>query len=271
MDGATVMQNGKVQEQVLPFYQPVRKEIEVFTHAATHNLPLLLKGPTGTGKSRFVQYMAAKLGRRLITVSCHEETSAVDLLGRYLVKGAETIWMDGPLTRAVREGAILYIDEIAEARPDTIVVLHSLTDHRRVLYLDRHDEEIEAAEGFLLVASFNPGYQGAWKELKPSTRQRFVSLHFDYPAPALEVQILCAESNVEEKIANQLVKIAGKIRNLHHLGLAESVSTRLLVDTAKLIQSGLPARLACEVGIVEPLTDDRDVARSLVDLVALHI
>lgn len=270
MDGVETMQETEEMEQELPFYQPVRKEIEVFTHAAKHGLPLLLKGPTGTGKSRFVQYMAARLKRRLLTVSCHEETSAVDLLGRYLVKGAETIWMDGPLTRAVREGAILYIDEIAEARPDTIVVLHSLTDHRRVLYLDRHDEEIVAADDFLLVASFNPGYQGAWKELKPSTRQRFVALHFDYPAPNLEALIVRAESGASEKIAAQLVKLAGKIRNLHHLGLAESVSTRLLVDAAKLIQTGLPARLSCEVGIVEPLTDDREIVVSLIDLVALH-
>lgn len=254
----------------LPFYQPIRKEVEIFTHAYENNLPLLLKGPTGTGKSRFIQHMAARLKQQCITVSCHEETSAVDLLGRYLVKGANTYWQDGPLTRAVREGAIIYIDEIAEARPDTIVALHSLTDYRRVLYLDRHNETIEAAEGFMLVASFNPGYQGSWKELKPSTRQRFLSIHFDYPAPKLERQIVMAESGVSNKDAETLVKIALKVRNLTQLGLTESVSTRLLVDAGKLIHSGLPPRLACEVSIVEPLTDDRETAASLNDLIALY-
>jgi nitric oxide reductase NorQ protein len=263
-------QGAEEAKEAMPYYQPVRREIEVFEHAAKHKLPLLLKGPTGTGKSRFVQYMAARLDRRLITISCHEETSAVDLLGRYLVRGAETIWMDGPLTRAVREGAILYIDEIAEARPDTIVVLHSLTDHRRVLYLDRHDEEIEAAEGFLLVASFNPGYQGAWKELKPSTRQRFVCLNFSYPSVELETDIVAAESGLAKKQAMQLVKMAGKMRGLHHLGLAESVSTRLLVDAARLMASGLPPRLSCEVAVVEPLTDDREAVEALLTVAALY-
>lgn len=259
------------QSGSLPFYQPIHKELAIFEHAFEHHLPLLLKGPTGTGKSRFVQHMAAKLQRPLITVACHEETSAVDLLGRYLVRGADTLWMDGPLTRAVRTGAILYIDEIAEARPDTIVVLHSLTDDRRILYLDRHDEEIQAHPLFFLVASFNPGYQSSWKQLKPSTRQRFVSLHFAYPPPDLETKIVHTESGLPSDKAERLVKMASKMRNLHHLGLAESVSTRLLVDAAKLIHSGLPPRLACEAAIAEPLSDERDVVSALMDVVALYL
>jgi nitric oxide reductase NorQ protein len=256
-------------EESLPFYLPVGKEVEVFEYASKKKLPLLLKGPTGSGKSRFVQYMASRLGQKLITVTCHEETSAVDLLGRYLVRGAETVWQDGPLTRAVREGAILYIDEIAEARPDTIVALHSLTDFRRVLYLDRHDEELQAPDSFLLVASYNPGYQGSWKELKPSTRQRFLSMSFDYPAPKLESQIVQMETGVEHGVAKKLVKLAGKIRNLTTLGLAESASTRLLVDAALLIESGLPPRLSCEVAIAEPLSDERETVAAIRDLIAM--
>lgn len=242
-----------------PYYQQVGKEVEVFSHAYNMKLPLLLKGPTGTGKSRFVEYMAHKLERELITVSCHEETSAVDLLGRYLIRGTETVWQDGPLTRAVREGAIIYIDEIAEARPDTIVALHSLTDHRRVLFLDRHSEAITAPEGFMLVASFNPGYQRGLKELKPSTRQRFISISFDYPEQKVEEEIIHQETGVDNHTAQKLVKIAGKIRKLTELGLNETVSTRLLVDAGKLIKDGLPPRLAGEVAIVHPLTDRKSV------------
>ncbi len=253
----------------LPYYRAVKKECEVFEHAFRHKLPLLLKGPTGTGKSRFVEHMAAKLGVELITVSCHDETSAVDLLGRYLIKGHETIWQDGPLTRAVREGKMIYLDEIAEARPDTIVVLHSLTDYRRELYLERHNETLKAPESFMLIASFNPGYQKGFKELKASTRQRFVSVHFDYPQVEVETEIVLQESGVESARAKRLVQIAGKIRNLVELGLTESVSTRLLVDAAKLMKSGLSERLSCEVAIVEPLTDDRETVRALNDLVAL--
>ncbi|PKL05757.1 MAG: AAA family ATPase [Spirochaetae bacterium HGW-Spirochaetae-9] len=253
----------------LPFYRPVGREIEVFEHAWRRRLPLLLKGPTGTGKSRFVEHMAAKLGRELITVSCHEETSAVDLLGRYLVQGAETLWQDGPLTRAVRSGAILYLDEIAEARPDTIVVLHSLTDHRRSLYLDRRNESLSAPPEFMLVASFNPGYQRGIKELKPSTRQRFLGLSFDYPAAALEAEIVMAESGASRPQAEKLVAFAAKVRKLVELGLSETVSTRLLVDAAQLIADGLPVRLACEVGIIEPLTDEADTRAALRDLVAM--
>jgi len=260
---------GGTETSSLPYYRSVGRECEVFEHAFRHKLPLLLKGPTGTGKSRFVEYMAAKTGVALITVSCHDETSSVDLLGRYLIRGEETYWQDGPLTRAAREGGVLYLDEIAEARPDTLVVLHSLTDHRRELYLERHNEVIRLPDSFMLVASFNPGYQRSFKELKPSTRQRFVSLRFDYPQAEVEAEIIEAESGIEPKRAKQLVQIASKVRNLVELGLAESVSTRLLVDAAKLMKSGLPPRLASQVAIIEPLTDDLDTARALNDLVSL--
>jgi nitric oxide reductase NorQ protein len=254
-----------------PYYQETKKEAAVFTHAFQNKIPLLLKGPTGTGKSRFVEYMAHQLDQRLITISCHEETSSTDLIGRFIIKGAETVWLDGPLTTAVKEGAILYLDEVAEARPDVIVAIHSLTDHRRVLFIDKLGETVKAHEDFMLVASFNPGYQRGFKELKPSTRQRFVALSFDYPEAHLEKEILIMESGVDPDIAKKLVCIGTKIRNLTELGLAETVSTRLLVDAAKLIQSGLPKRLAVHVAVVEPLTDDPQTGQAMKDLCDLMI
>lgn len=254
----------------LPYYRPVGREIELFEHASENKLALLLKGPTGSGKSRFVEYMAARLRRPLVTVSCHDETSAVDLLGRYLVIGAETIWQDGPLTRAVRSGAIVYLDEIAEARPDVIVAIHSLTDHRRALYLDRRDESVIAPPDFMLVASFNPGYQRGIKELKPSTRQRFVALSFYYPSIEVETEILRGETGIDEGRAKSLVKLAARIRNQTELGLAETVSTRLLADAARLMVSGLSERLACRAAIAEPLSDDADTISAIIDLANLH-
>lgn len=253
----------------LPWYRPVGQECLLFEHAYRQHLPILLKGPTGCGKSRLVEHMAARLGRPLVTVSCHDETSAVDLLGRWLVRGAETIWQDGPVTRAVREGAILYLDEIAEARPDVVVVLHPLTDHRRRLFVERHDEEVPAAPGFGLVISYNPGYQRGLKELKPSTRQRFVAVSFDYPSAAVELEIVRGETGCDEATGRRLVALAGKMRAVRELGLAEVPSTRLLVDAARLIASGLPPRLACGAAIVEPLTDDREVVAGLLELVAM--
>lgn len=253
-----------------PFYHPIGHEVSVFEHAWKRNLPLLLKGPTGSGKSRYVEYMADKLGLELITVSCHDETSAVDLLGRYLVKGSETIWQDGPLTRAVRRGALLYLDEIAEARPDTIVVLHSLTDHRRMLYLERKDEVLKAPESFMLVASFNPGYQRGFKELKPSTRQRFIALSFDYPNAETEARIVQTESGLDGARSKKLVQMGQKIRKMTDLGLVETVSTRLLVDAAQLMSDGLPSRLSCEVAIAEPLTDDFETRQALIDFICLN-
>lgn len=254
-----------------PYYKTIGKEVEVFEHSFKNKLPILLKGPTGTGKSRFVEYMAYRMKKPLITVACHEETSATDLLGRYIIKGTETVWKDGPLTKAVKEGAIIYLDEIAEARPDVIVAIHPLTDFRRSLYLDKLGEEVLASDDFMFVASFNPGYQKGFKELKPSTRQRFVSLSFDFPNPKMEQEIIISETGVEEADAKRLVKIGNKIRNLTEMGLAETVSTRLLVDAGKLIHSGLGKRLAVEVAIVEPLTDDLDSLVALKEMTSMMI
>ena len=254
-----------------PYYKVVGQEESIFEHTFKNKLPLLLKGPTGTGKSRFVEYMAHKMGKTLYTVACHEETSATDLIGRYIIKGAETVWIDGPMTKAVKEGAILYLDEVAEARPDIIVALHSLTDHRRTLFIDKTGETVKADPSFMLIATYNPGYQKGFKELKPSTRQRFVSVSFVYPDKKMETEILMNETGVDEAIGKRLVMIGEKIRNLTELGLAETVSTRLLVDAAILINSGLPKRLACDVAIAEPLTDDQDTLEALKDLISLSI
>lgn len=253
------------------FYKIINKEKDIFEHAYKNKLPLLLKGPTGTGKSRFVEYMAEQLGKKLYTVACHEETSSTDLIGRYIIKGSETVWIDGPMTKAVKEGAFLYLDEIAEARPDIIVALHSLTDHRRSLFIDKTGETITANKDFMLIATYNPGYQKGFKELKPSTRQRFISLSFNYPENSLETEIIMSETNTSEDVAKKLVKLGDKIRNLTELGLAETVSTRLLVDAALLINSGLPHRLSCDVAIAEPLTDDNDTLEALKDLISLSI
>ncbi len=254
-----------------PYYHQVGKEIEVFEHAYKNKIPFLLKGPTGTGKSRFIEFMAHKLEKKLLTIACHEETSATDLIGRYIIKGTETLWIDGPLTKAVKEGAIIYLDEIAEARPDVIVAIHSLTDHRRELYIDKLGETIKAHNDFMLVASFNPGYQKGFKELKPSTKQRFVAMSFSYPDEKIETEILVNETNIDKAIAKKLVNIGNKIRNLTELGLTETASTRLLVDAAKLIHSGLPKRLSVEVAIIEPLTDDLEIINALRDLCNLMI
>lgn len=254
-----------------PYYQHIGKEEDVFTHAYKTKIPFLLKGPTGSGKSRFIEYMAAKLDKKIITISCHEETSSTDLIGRFIIKGAETVWIDGPLTTAVKEGAIIYLDEIAEARPDVIVAIHSLTDHRRVLFIDKLGQTIKAHEDFMLVASFNPGYQKGFKELKPSTRQRFIAATFNYPEAKIETEILMKEAMIDGVTAKQLVNIANKIRNLTELGLTETVSTRLLVDASKLIHSGLPKRLSTQVAIVEPLTDELQTREALKDLCDLMI
>ncbi len=255
--------------KVAPYYRPTGSEVEAFRHAYQCHLPLLLKGPTGCGKSRFVEAMAAEQGRELVTVACNDETSATDLLGRWIVRGGDTIWQDGPVTRAVRRGAVLYLDEIAEAREDVIVVLHPLSDHRRQLFLDRIDETIDAPPGFMLIVSYNPGYRRGVRELKPSTRQRFVSLRFDYPMEDAEAEILRAEASAPPAIAKKLVTFAQKIRKLEELGLSETVSTRQLVSAAVLIRNGLPPRLACNVAIVQPLTDDGDVARAIQDIADL--
>ena len=253
----------------LPWYRPIRNECEIFARAWEERLPLLLKGPTGCGKTRLVEHMAARLGRPLVTVACHDETSAVDLLGRWLVKGGDTVWLDGPVTRAVRDGAILYLDEFAEARSDVLVVIHPLTDHRRRVFIERHDEELAAAPGFLLVTSYNPGYQRGLKELKPSTRQRFVTLAFDYPAPDVELEIVQQETGVDARAGRALVALLGKLRAADTLALAAPPSTRLAVSAARLIRAGVPPRAACAAAIIEPLTDDPEIAAGLRDLVAL--
>lgn len=249
-----------------PYYRAVRHEVEVFRRAYEARLPVMLKGPTGCGKSRFVEHMAAELGRPLVTVACNDETSAADLLGRWIVRGAETLWQDGPVTRAVREGAVLYLDEVAEAREDVIVVVHPLSDHRRQLFVDRRDEAISAPPSFMLVVSFNPGYRRGLKELKPSTRQRFVALQFDYPPAEIEAEIVRAESGVDAAVARKLVSLATKVRALDEPGLAETISTRLLVGAGTLMRAGLAPRVACAAAIVQPLTDDPTTARALQDL-----
>jgi len=251
------------------YYRPVKQEVEVFSASFDLQLPLLLKGPTGCGKSRFVEAMAERRNLKMITVSCNDETSSTDLLGRYLIMGVETVWQDGPVTTSVRNGGILYLDEIAEARADIIAVLHSLSDYRRELYLDRHNESLKAPANFMLVVSYNPGYQQSFKEMKPSTRQRFVSLAFDYPAEDVECEIVETESGLENSMVKKLVQVSTKIRKLDELGLAETVSTRLIVGAAKLIKGGLHPRLACESALVQPLSDDPDTLRALNDFVAL--
>jgi nitric oxide reductase NorQ protein len=271
-----------VDEQ--PFYVPVKDEIELFEAAYRQRIPVLLKGPTGCGKTRFIEHMAFKLGRPvtkvsptpsenghgrpLITVACHEDLTASDLVGRYLLEGDSTRWMDGPITRAVKAGAICYLDEVVEARKDTTVLIHPLTDHRRILPIEKLGQIVEAQEGFLLVISYNPGYQSALKDLKHSTRQRFMAVEFNYPPRELESQIIEHEAGVTPQIANDLAKLGEKVRHLKEHGLAEGVSTRLLIYAGKLIHEGIPARRACQVGIVWALTDDNDVQRSIEEVVS---
>ena len=250
-----------------PFYLAQGDECEIFAAAFKNTLPLLLKGPTGCGKTRFVAHMAARLGRPLYTVACHDDLSAADLIGRYLLKGGETVWVDGPLTRAVREGAICYLDEVVEARKDVTVVLHPLTDDRRILPIDRTGEELEAAPGFMLVASYNPGYQNILKTLKPSTRQRFVSLDFHFPRPEHEIPVVARESGLSEDRVKPLVRLANKYRALKGQDLEEGTSTRLVVYAATLIAQGMAPDRAIRTAMIEPLTDDEDTKRGLLDLV----
>jgi nitric oxide reductase NorQ protein len=250
-----------------PFYLPQADECAVFEAAFRARLPLLLKGPTGCGKTRFVAHMAARLGRPLYTVACHDDLSAADLIGRYLLKGGETVWTDGPLTRAVREGAICYLDEVVEARKDVAVVLHPLTDDRRILPIDRTGEELQAAPGFMLVASYNPGYQNILKTLKPSTRQRFLSVGFGFPCPEHETPVVIRESGLDPARAGLLVRLANKLRGLKGQDLEEGVSTRLVVYAATLTAQGMALDRAIRVAMIEPLTDDEDIRRGLEDLV----
>ena len=257
-----------LQSPDLPYYQPVADECAVFESAHENGLPLLLKGPTGCGKTRFVEHMAGRLGLPLHTVACHDDLSAADLIGRYLLKGGETVWVDGPLTRAVRDGGICYLDEVVEARKDVTVVLHPLTDDRRRLVVDRTGEELVAPESFMLVASYNPGYQNILNKLKPSTRQRFVSIGFDFLSPEIEVPVVSRESGLDEGRARTLVRLAGHIRKLSGMDLEEGVSTRLLIYAGTMIAGGMAVDRAIEAAIVEPLSDEPDVQQALRDLVA---
>lgn len=258
-----------------PYYLPLGDELEVFEAAYQASLPVLLKGPTGCGKTRFIEHMTWRLYREtakpidvpLVTISCHEDLTATDLVGRYLLQGDSTVWSDGPLTRAVRTGALCYLDEIVEARKDTTVIIHSLTDHRRILPIDKTGELLSAHPDFLLIISYNPGYQSVLKDLKPSTRQRFVSLEFDYPDRQREAEIVAFESGIDLAHAERLAVIGEKVRNLSEHGFEEGVSTRLLIYTAALINKGIDPRRAAQIAIVAAVSDDRIVQKAIADIV----
>jgi nitric oxide reductase NorQ protein len=272
-----------------PFYVAVADEVEIFRAAFACRLPVLLKGPTGCGKTRFVEYMAYQLGLTLgpsagsgvtsgqnghapglplITVSCHEDLTASDLVGRYLLQGDETVWIDGPLTRAARNGAMCYLDEIVEARKDTTVLIHALTDHRRLLPIDKRGEVVEAHENFLLIISYNPGYQSVIKDLKHSTRQRFVAIEFDYPPRELEAAIIAHESGVEPALALDLARIGEKVRHLRDHGLEEGVSTRLLIYAGQILMQGIPLQRACQLAITKAITDDLEAQRAVNEIIS---
>jgi len=280
-----------IEEYVLseePFYLPLKDEVELFTAAFDQKIPVLLKGPTGCGKTRFIEYMAYRLDRPLaivkdvtkqsqgsahpglplVTVACHEDLTASALVGRYLLEGESTRWIDGPLTRAVKAGAICYLDEVVEARKDTTVLIHPLTDHRRILPVEKLGQIVEARDGFLLVISYNPGYQSALKDLKHSTRQRFMAIEFGYPSRELEARIIQHEADIPGSLALELAKLGEKVRHLKEHGLAEGVSTRLLIYAGRLVQKGIPPRRACQVAVVWALTDDGEVQRSIEEVVS---
>ena len=271
-----------------PYYRVVGDELDLFTAAYHQHIPVLLKGPTGCGKTRFVEYMAWKLGRPLsvmkedgaqqlkegevrvplVTIACHEDLTASDLVGRYLLDANGTRWIDGPMTRAVKNGAILYLDEVVEARKDTTVLIHPLTDHRRILPIEKTGSIVEADDRFLLCISYNPGYQSALKDLKHSTRQRFISIEFDYPPRDIEAEIIARESGCTAEIADSLAKLGEKIRNLKEHGLQEGASTRLLIYAGRLISEGIEIRRACQVAIVWTLTDEPELQRSIEEVVS---
>jgi nitric oxide reductase NorQ protein len=263
---------GTVSHQTLefeaqPYYLPHGDEVVAFEAAYANRLPVMLKGPTGVGKTRFVRYMAHRLGRPLVTVACHDDLTASDLVGRFLIRGDETVWVDGPLTQAVRSGAICYLDEIVEARKDTTVVIHPLTDDRRRIRIDKTGEVLQAPPEFMLAISYNPGYQSLLKNLKQSTRQRFVALEFTFPPRDAEIAIVAHESGVDRAVAERIVRIGELIRNLKEAGLEEPASTRLLVYAGLLVKGGLDLRRACELAIAAPLSDDPAVLEALIGLI----
>jgi len=285
LKGSTVWAVEEYAVHEEPFYLPIGDEVELFQTAYEQRIPVLFKGPTGCGKTRFVEYMAYRLGRAvtratahgrevagdhrmpLITVACHEDLTASDLVGRYLLDTDGTHWVDGPLTRAVKAGSICYLDEVVEARKDTTVLIHPLTDYRRLLPIEKLGQVVEAADGFLLVISYNPGYQSALKDLKHSTRQRFIAIDFTYPPRDQEAQIISHEAGCSLAIASELAKLGEKVRNLKEHGLGEGVSTRLLIYAGRLMVNGIPARRACQVAVTWALTDDQEVQRSIEEVV----
>ncbi len=265
-----IIQQPKASD-VAPYYEPQGNEVAVFEAAYRKRLPVMLKGPTGCGKTRFLEHMAYQLKRALVTVSCHEDLTSSDLVGRFLLEGASTVWQDGPLTRAVKAGAICYLDEIVEARTDSTVVIHSLTDHRRRLTIEKKGQEIDAHEDFLLVISYNPGYQTVLKDLKPSTKQRFIAINFDFPAEDVERKIIVNEvPGIDAELAAKLVATGRKGRLLKDHGLEEATSTRALVYAANMINAGLDPVNACQVAMVNPLTDDIELAEALMEIVRAH-
>lgn len=261
----------KLEEHIIkdePFYLPQGDELAIAKAAYQSKIPILLKGPTGCGKTRFMQKLAWELGRPLITVSCHDDLSTSDLIGRYLIKGGDAVWMDGPLTLAVKNGAICYLDEIVEARKDTTVVIHPLADDRRELPIEKLGQLIIAPPEFMLAVSYNPGYQSVLKDLKPSTRQRFMALEFSYLQPEAEMAIVQTEAAIEPALAEKLVRFAEMTRQLRDAGLPEGASTRLLIHTGLLISKGVLPRTACRVGIADTLTDDHELLSSIYEMIS---
>ncbi|HJM82228.1 MAG TPA: CbbQ/NirQ/NorQ/GpvN family protein [Nitrospinota bacterium] len=266
IDHDAVLQEYLVDSE--PFYLPLEDEVDLFTIAYEKKVPVMLKGPTGCGKTRFISYMAYKLNLPLITVACHEDLTSSDLVGRYLLDGSQTVWQDGPLTTAVRHGGICYLDEIVEARKDTTVVIHPLTDDRRILPLEKRAQLLQAMDRFMLVISYNPGYQTVLKDLKQSTKQRFITLNFDYPSAELEEEIVMHESGVSKKDAISLRKIAEKFRGMKNRGLDEGASTRLLIYAGVLIKNGVEPRRACQSAMVDPITDDPEMGKTLEEIIS---
>ncbi len=260
------IQEYRIQEE--PYYLPVKDEVELFKIAYENKLPLLLKGPTGCGKTRFLSHMAYKISAPLITIACHEDLTTSDLVGRYLLDGGTTRWQDGPLTLAVKYGGICYLDEVVEARKDTTVVIHPLTDDRRILPLEKRGQILEAKDTFMLTVSYNPGYQTVLKDLKQSTKQRFITITFDIPTASLEEEIVVHESGVDREVASNLRTIAEKFRGMKNRGLDEEVSTRLLIYAGVLIRNGVEQRRACSAAMIDPITDDSEIRKTLEEIVS---